>query len=663
MLPAPNLDDRRFQDLVDDAKRLVQRRCPEWTDHNVSDPGVTLIETFAYMTDQLLYRLNRVPDRLYIKFLELIGVRLLPPTPARAPVTFWLAAPAINVIPIQPGTEVSTTRTDIDDSVSFSVLEELLIIPCALDRVATEGAEAGKKKKKTDDDTGEDPLAWTDRTDQMKLGVEFASFANPPVPGDAFYVALTDAVPSNAIALQVTCHIDGVGVDPDNPPLVWESWNGEGWEACDLDHDETGGLNRDGEIVLHIPPNHTVSVLHEQRGGWIRARITEADEGQPTYSGSPIIHGLGVVTVGGTAECVHAELVRNEAVGESDGTPGQVLHTLRSPVLLGGAPVLLQSTSEEGWEDWTEVPDFADSGPDDRHYVFDAVHGEISLGPAIRQPDGTYDQYGWVPPRGAQLRMNSYAVGGGRGGNIARHNINVLRTTIPYISSVDNRHPAQGGVDGETLDEAKARGPIVLRTRSRAVTAEDYELLTKQAAPEIARVKCLTAGEGPDAGSVKVLIVPSVIGEPGDVEFQQLLLDDELLDKVRERLEETRLIGTRVLIEPPLYQGVTVVAKLLARPRFNPTRVEADCVTALFAFLNPMTGGPEGDGWPWGRPLQVGEIYSVLNAVRGVDIVDDVRIFGANPVTRERGEATQRLELDPAALVFSFDHQVMVTSP
>ena len=61
VLPAPNLDDRRFQDLVDDAKRLVQQRCPEWTDHNVSDPGVTLIEAFAQMVDQLIYRLNRVP--------------------------------------------------------------------------------------------------------------------------------------------------------------------------------------------------------------------------------------------------------------------------------------------------------------------------------------------------------------------------------------------------------------------------------------------------------------------------------------------------------------------------------------------------------------------------------------------------------------------------
>ena len=83
-LPVPNLDDRRFQDLVDDAKRLVQQRCPEWTDHNVSDPGVTMIELFAWMTDQMLYRLNRIPERNYVRFLDLIGVRLFPPTAAKA---------------------------------------------------------------------------------------------------------------------------------------------------------------------------------------------------------------------------------------------------------------------------------------------------------------------------------------------------------------------------------------------------------------------------------------------------------------------------------------------------------------------------------------------------------------------------------------------------
>ena len=77
-LPTPNLDDRRFQDILDEARRLIPRYCPTWTDHNLSDPGITLLELFAWMTDLLLYRLNRVPEKNYIKFLELIGVQLEP---------------------------------------------------------------------------------------------------------------------------------------------------------------------------------------------------------------------------------------------------------------------------------------------------------------------------------------------------------------------------------------------------------------------------------------------------------------------------------------------------------------------------------------------------------------------------------------------------------
>src|SRR5580704_8066661 len=90
-LPSPNLDDRSFQDIVDDAKRQIGRRCPEWTDHNVSDPGVTLIELFAYMTEMMLYRMNQVPEKNYLKFLEMIGIGLEPATPAFTDLRFLLS--------------------------------------------------------------------------------------------------------------------------------------------------------------------------------------------------------------------------------------------------------------------------------------------------------------------------------------------------------------------------------------------------------------------------------------------------------------------------------------------------------------------------------------------------------------------------------------------
>ena len=142
-LPAPNLDDRRFQDLVDDAKRLVQQRCPEWTDHNVSDPGVTLIEAFATMVDQLLYRLNQVPDRHYVKFLELIGVRLFPPTAAQAPVTFRLSAPQADTVRIPAGTQVATLRTEAEEAITFTTVSELEVVPARVAQLAAEPAAGG----------------------------------------------------------------------------------------------------------------------------------------------------------------------------------------------------------------------------------------------------------------------------------------------------------------------------------------------------------------------------------------------------------------------------------------------------------------------------------------------------------------------------------------
>jgi predicted phage baseplate assembly protein len=98
------LDLRDFQDIVDEARKLIPRYCPEWTDHNISDPGITLIELFAWMTEMILYQVNRVPDEMYEKFLELIGVQRLPPQPAQTEVSFYLSAPLTRPITINADT-------------------------------------------------------------------------------------------------------------------------------------------------------------------------------------------------------------------------------------------------------------------------------------------------------------------------------------------------------------------------------------------------------------------------------------------------------------------------------------------------------------------------------------------------------------------------------
>ena len=90
-LPNSRLDDRNFDDLVEECLLRIPRYCPEWTDHNVSDPGITLVELFAWLTDQMLMRFNQIPRKNYVAFLELLGICLQPPAPAQVRLTFTSA--------------------------------------------------------------------------------------------------------------------------------------------------------------------------------------------------------------------------------------------------------------------------------------------------------------------------------------------------------------------------------------------------------------------------------------------------------------------------------------------------------------------------------------------------------------------------------------------
>jgi predicted phage baseplate assembly protein len=288
-------------------------------------------------------------------------------------------------------------------------------------------------------------------------------------------------------------------------------------------------------------------------------------------------------------------------------------------------------------------------------------NGEVRLGPAVRQEDGTIRQYGAVPDKNARLRIRAYRTGGGRKGNVSARALSVLKSSIPFVARVENRRAASGGVDGEDIENAKIRGPIRLRTRGRAVTTEDFEHIAREAAPEVARIRAVAAGDGADAGSVRVLVVPAAAATDGGwLRFEQLVPGEETLQAITDRLEEARVIGTRAIVEPPVYRGVTVVAKLRARPRQNPNRLQDEALRALYSYFDPITGGPDGTGWPFGRPVNVGEVYSVLQGIRGTELVEDARLFGADPITGQRGQQTQRLEVEPHALVFSYEHQVLV---
>jgi predicted phage baseplate assembly protein len=645
-LPAPNLDDRRFQDFVDDAKRLIQRRIPAWTDHNVHDPGITLIEAVATIADQLGYRLNQVPERHYRKFLDLLGITLRPPAAARADLTFRLSAPRPEPVRVPAGTQVATRRLPGEEQISFSTLTDLEIAAVSLTEVRAAPA------------VGDGPSELADLGPALAQGERVACFSGVPRPGDRFYAGLSAAAPRCVVLLRTDSEIEGLGVDPDHPPLRWEAFTGSGWTGCEVEQDGTGGLNRPGDILLHLPPGQVPSLINGIRAAWVRAVVTQTAQDYPAYSRSPVLSRLSAACVGGTVAAIHADRMGGDVLGEADGSAGQRFPLARKPVLETGDVPVLEVSSSEGWQEWSCVPDFAGSGRDDPHFRLDRAAGVVEFGPAVRLTDGSMRSHGRVPPEGATVRLREYWTGGGSAGNVRAGALCVLRTPIPFVKSAGNRRPAGGGRDGETVDEAKLRAGRALRTGDRAVTAEDYEVIAGEAAGAAVRVHCVPPATPADP--VRVLVLPDVVGYgPGRLPFAALTPGKDLLGRISAALDRRRMVGMRVVVEPPRYRGITVAVRLRARRDRDCERLAEDALAALYRWLHPRDGGPGGFGWPFGRPVTLGDVHAALAGLPDLDYVEDARLYPA-PLTGARAEAAQHVEVAADELPFSFDHQVQV---
>ncbi|MCP4743739.1 MAG: putative baseplate assembly protein, partial [Actinomycetales bacterium] len=244
-----------------------------------------------------------------------------------------------------------------------------------------------------------------------------------------------------------------------------------------------------------------------------------------------------------------------------------------------------------------------------------------------------------------------YRAGGGVAGNVDAGALRLLRTSIPFISKAENIHPAVGGVDPETIADLKARAAIDLRARNRAVSAADFELLTQQASPSLVRTKCLNGADFGSPGTVLVLVVPDI--QPGRVPFELLRPREETLASVKKFIDERRLVGTTVRIEPPRYTGVSVAARLAIHSQADQEEVLTAADDAIANFLHPLHGGYDGTGWPFGRDVSVGDIYSVLQQVPGLMYVDVARLIPVDAVSGAKAEPTDKISLKPHDLLYS----------
>jgi predicted phage baseplate assembly protein len=617
-LPRPTLDDRRFQDFVDEAKRAIPRHCPEWTNHNLNDPGVALIELFAWMCEQTVYRLNQVPDTLYLQFLDLLGIGPFAPGIATTELTFWLSDVLDHDVHVPAGSQVATA-SGAGPAVVFSTAQPLLMSPPRLLQVVAQSNAAQVASGSVSGSVRADQTR--DVLPQIAAGIPVDCFSG--LEGDSLNLGFADPLAGAALRLMVTAQAEGNGIHPNHPPLIWQAWTGQDWASVPVHRDGTGGLNRPGEIVLLMPPTHGARAIGDENAYWLRVVLRDPDPGEPFYTRTPRISRIEAAVVGGTVPAEHSELVDAEVVGRSDGHPGQVFGTRRAPVAPRRPAEKVVVTGPDGTDEWTEVRDFTRSGPDDRHFTWDDASGQICFGPAVRQPNGEVRRFGAAPPDGSLVSVTAYRVGGGAAGNVGARTLTAARTPLPYVTTVTNLRAATGGSDPETVEEVKARAPLTIRTGRRAVTAEDFEQLTLESSPRIARVRC--AAPKTNGGPVRLLIVPRV--PEGQRRLDDFALEEALLEQVTQTLEPRRLVGTRIELTTPYYLGVAVEATIRVISGHHAAVVRQDVDALLRTWLDPLRGGADGRGWPFDRDLSAAAIAHRLEGSEGIAAVEDVHLY------------------------------------
>jgi len=682
-LDPPNLDDRTWQQLVDQAKALIPAYAPEWTDHNPSDLGITLIELFAWMVEQLIYRLNRVPDKTYIHLLNLLDITRDPATPSSTLLTFVNTSGS--AVQIAKGDQFATRQTESDAAVVFEVDKDLAVQPINL--VAALGLY---------------PVNGAGELSYENYGSKIVGDADHPpsstriaIPNNAKVTLALGFAGNSQTTIRLRIKATRSSKGNTNLKVTWtfSASGGTSWPGTQLDKviDETKGFTNDGIVQMVVPDTWAV----QKPKDW--TNVT------PKIGSTPVneeLRWIGVEFANNGDEIVEIDLgyilfetnsvwatnalsiERSEELGISTGKPFQAFEFASRPLYKepGRADpyhhvkIMIKKPSNGGsgeLEDsqWTQKDDMPPGKG--QHYRLNPVTGTVYFGNYTDEAT-TPHGHGLIPPKGSTILTTYRYVAGGANGNVPAGTVKEFRRLQKAVSglNVTNLVPATGGSDEETIEETKARAPQALRTRDQAVTIRDFEYMAREAgSTKVARVRCLPprvwtdddydnglipsgknkndpwhyGGIERSAGNVNLIVV-----EPSTEDKPQL--SDSLRREIESSLLSRRLVTTKIKVEGPKYVKINVTVSLIIWPKV----LEVDGTSSnsiekikkeyedkyaqdIKKFLHPLTGGIDGHGWEIGQDFLTAQLLQAMRIPPEVGYITDI-VLGADPDYVTNGE-------------------------
>ncbi len=628
------------------AKSIQSRRVvdtPDWNDPTESDAGSVLVRLFSEQATPVLRRANRLPEKTFVEFLNLAGIRQATARPAEAMVEFTVAEAARQSVLIAQGFQIGASPADgRGDMVIFETQDDLYATSAKLDQVVF--VRRSLQRDLTKDNESEKKT--------------FRPFGDDPQVGDVLLLGLSEsAIPTTSLSLGVSVAsapgapppVSSGGVAPIplplGPVLRWEALEQSNFEPVEVESDDTRGLWRSGVVTLRLPRDWKAETFLGKTAHWLRLRLVHGGFEKPPELLSVRLNMTSVRAV---------RTYREEVLESQPGDPPNRLRLRHTPVVpkslvltVDASPLDFDPSDAKPWE---EVDDLADQQPSAHVFTLDHATGEITFG------DGTHGAA--LPPGFRHVLAVKYAVGTGRAGAVDHDAIKTMINSAPFVTGATNPLRASGGVDKELRRDALINGPATIRSRRRAVTVADYALLARLApgadvrrAHAIAGWHALFPGQV-TPGVVGVFVVPfSESGPP--------IPDAAALRAVGKYLtEEVAPVGVEVVAAAPKYRRIRSEVGIQLTRGADVGETVNRLIGKLSDYLDPVQGGEQQQGWPFGRTLRFARLLRLLLDDSSVLSVPHLRLI----VDGVSQTACADIQLGPTELFWPESHQIIPTT-
>ncbi len=657
-LPITLLDDRRFDDLVAEARQRLVSQLPELTQVVEGDPLYAITDLMAWMTETIIYRANLIPERQRQAFLNLLQIPLRPAQPARGLVAIHSNSKQAQLPKLLPeatrlsaGKIIISTRGElqptplalrlmIKERLGMSELNAMGVTLTQLRELYNFGAQTAAPFRPRSFNLGSDRPSLQQSLDKKyylllhlndKKLVQHKDKVRANLAGKILNIGLA---PVTDLPAEIAREL---------PPralrwqLLWQqSADSQRAELLPLEvlDDSSRGARQSGVARVKIPANFQAFNSEFTQDPKYAGMNNTPPEAPVDVDPQTIIawlclsapddpdFSLGFMAVN-AVDVVAQELVQDLLIGMGDGRAGQVASLNRTDV--DAASLQIEVSENGGYLPWQQVTNFSGCSLNDRVYQFDAASGSVIFGDGIR---------GKRPGPTERIRAARFCAGGGSSGNLPAASVKQLLSASSAELKLEQDWPLTGGLDAETVAQAEQRIPAELRHRDRAVTREDFiQLAQDNPIVPVGRAELmpgLMPGNSLDATQLEVPgVVSLLVMPPAEPALNAAPRPSAgLLADLFRYLAPRTLLGTELYVLSPQFVPVALSLSLEVMDRSNLISVTRAVEQSLLRSLWPLApGGFDGKGWPFGRELDVNELRTLAGRTPGVLAINALQLY------------------------------------